>query len=52
MAEEMFGKKVHYITTNIESAKKMRASGLIPVVEGIIPGTSGKQTFLAFFFVC
>jgi len=41
MAEEMFGKKVHYITTNIESAKKMRASGLIPVVEGILPGTSG-----------
>jgi predicted ATP-grasp superfamily ATP-dependent carboligase len=50
MAEEMFGKKVHYITTNIESAKKMRASGLIPVVEGIIPGTSGglisKASFL------
>jgi len=41
MAEEMFGKKMHYITTNIEAAKKLRAAGLIPVVDGIIPGTSG-----------
>jgi hypothetical protein len=41
MAEEMFASKVHYITTNIESAKTLRAKGLIPVVDGIIPGTSG-----------
>jgi hypothetical protein len=41
MAEEMFSSKVHYITTNIESAKKMRKSGMIPVVDGIIPGTTG-----------
>jgi len=32
---------VHYVTTNIEVAKKLRGMGLIPVVEGIIPGTSG-----------
>lgn len=41
MAEEMFADKVHYITTNIEAAKKMRKSGMIPVVDGIIPGTTG-----------
>lgn len=41
MAEEMFASKVHYITTNIESAKQLRGKGLIPVVDGIIPGTSG-----------
>jgi len=37
----MFNSVVHYITTNIETAKKMRKMGLIPVVDGIIPGTTG-----------
>jgi hypothetical protein len=46
----MFGSKVHYITTNIESAKALRSKGLIPVVDGIIPGTSGMFYLLSFLF--
>jgi len=37
----MFGKKIHYVSTNIDTAKKLRNLGLVPVVDGVIPGTSG-----------
>jgi predicted ATP-grasp superfamily ATP-dependent carboligase len=41
VAAELFGDKIHYLTTNIEMAKKLRAMGHIPVVDGIIPGVTG-----------
>jgi len=41
IANELFGDKVHYVTTNNEVARKLRAAGYIPVVDGIIPGVSG-----------
>jgi hypothetical protein len=48
LAEEMFSSKVHYITTNIESARKMRKAGMIPVVDGIIPGTTGTACLFTY----
>eukprot|EP01128_Nolandella_sp_AFSM9_P010117 TRINITY_DN6943_c0_g1_i1.p1 TRINITY_DN6943_c0_g1~~TRINITY_DN6943_c0_g1_i1.p1 ORF type:complete len:448 (-),score=159.42 TRINITY_DN6943_c0_g1_i1:106-1371(-) len=41
IADEMFKDNVHYVTTNIEVAKKLRGDGHIPVVDGIIPGITG-----------
>jgi len=41
VAQELFGSKIHYITTNLETAKKLRGLGHIPVVDGIIPGVTG-----------
>jgi len=41
VADKLFGNKVHYVSTNLETAKKLRALGHIPVVDGIIPGVTG-----------
>lgn len=38
---QMFKDKIHYVTTDIEVAKKLRKEGHIPVVDGIIPGVTG-----------
>lgn len=37
----MFGKLLHYVTTDSELAKKLRALGHIPIVDGIVPGVTG-----------
>jgi len=37
----MFGAKIHYVTTSLELAKKLRGMGHIPLVDGIIPGVTG-----------
>lgn len=41
IADEMFGKLLHYVTTDSELAKKLRALGHIPIVDGIVPGVTG-----------
>jgi len=41
IADKLFGNKIHYVTSNIEVAKKLRKMGHIPVVDGIIPGVTG-----------
>lgn len=41
IAEERFGKLIHYATTDLELAHKLRAQGLIPLVDAIIPGVTG-----------
>eukprot|EP01125_Pyxidicula_operculata_P003015 TRINITY_DN130_c0_g1_i1.p1 TRINITY_DN130_c0_g1~~TRINITY_DN130_c0_g1_i1.p1 ORF type:complete len:407 (-),score=139.10 TRINITY_DN130_c0_g1_i1:81-1301(-) len=41
IADELFGNKLHYVTTHLETAKKLRSLGYIPVVDGIIPGITG-----------
>ena len=42
-ADEMFGKKIHYVSTSLEMAKKLRSLGHIPLVDGIIPGVTGNS---------
>jgi hypothetical protein len=46
IADEMFGKMLHYVTTSADLAKKLREMGHIPVVDGIIPGVTGTVPFL------
>jgi len=41
IANDLFGDKVHYVTTKYEIARQLRAAGHIPVVDGIIPGVTG-----------
>jgi len=41
VADEMFGKKIHYVTTSLDMAKQLRKLGHIPLVDGIIPGVTG-----------
>ncbi|KAL6064919.1 putative ABC transporter, partial [Balamuthia mandrillaris] len=41
LAERLYGDKIHYITTDIQLARKLRSMGLVPVVDGTIPGVTG-----------
>jgi len=41
IADELFGKKIHYVTTSLDMAKSLRKLGHIPLVDGIIPGVTG-----------
>jgi len=41
IADKLFGNKVHYVTTNIDLAKKLRSLGHVPVCDGILPGLIG-----------
>lgn len=43
LTRQMFKDKVHYVTTSMDVAKRLRAAGHIPVVDGIIPGTTGTN---------
>lgn len=46
IADEMFGKLLHYVTTDVELAKKLRSLGHIPIVDGIVPGVTGSLTII------
>lgn len=35
LADKLFGDKLHYVTTDIEVAKKLRSLGHIPVLDGV-----------------
>jgi len=41
IANNLFGDRIHYVTTKHDVAKKLRADGHIPVVDGIVPGVTG-----------
>jgi len=41
LADKLFADKIHYVTTNVELAKKLRGMGHIPIVDGIITGFAG-----------
>lgn len=41
IATRLFGDKIHYVSTHLETAKKLREMGYIPVVDGIIAGVTG-----------
>lgn len=41
LADKLFGDKLHYVTTDINVAKKLRGLGHIPVLDGVIPGVVG-----------
>ncbi|KAL6056750.1 MNN4-regulates the mannosylphosphorylation, variant 2 [Balamuthia mandrillaris] len=41
LAERLYGDKIHYITTDIQLARRLRSMGLVPVVDGTIPGVTG-----------
>jgi len=41
LADKLFADKIHYVTTSIDLAKKLRALGHVPVVDGIITGVAG-----------
>lgn len=40
-ADAFFGGLLHYVTTDVELAKKLRGMGHIPIVDGILPGVTG-----------
>lgn len=37
-----YGNKIHYVSTDIETAKKLHAQGHVPCVDAIIPGFTGQ----------
>lgn len=41
LAQRLYGDKIHYVTTDHSLAARLRKMGLIPVVDGLIPGVSG-----------
>lgn len=41
LSDKLFADKIHYVTTNVELAKKLRGLGHIPVVDGLITGFTG-----------
>jgi len=41
VADKLFGNKIHYVSTDLETATRLRRLGHIPVVDGIIPGVTG-----------
>jgi len=43
LATKMFGDKMHYVTTDVATAKRLRADNHIPVVDGIISGITGAD---------